>query len=71
MKKSSFLSGTKYESLAFAEESLISALPLVESIPAVQNYVRSALQIAREWGLDAEEFLNQAFGKLNKTARSA
>jgi len=60
----------KDESLAFAEESLIAALPLMESVPTVQNYVRTALEIAQEWGLDAEEFLNQAFGKLNKTARS-
>ncbi len=50
----------KEKSLAYAKEALVSALPLVEFLPAAKDYARLALQVAETWGLDAEEFLNEA-----------
>jgi hypothetical protein len=50
----------KEKSLNYAKEALVSALPLVEFFPVAQDYARSALQVAEAWGLDAEEFFNEA-----------
>lgn len=48
----------KEKSLAYAEEALVSALPLLESVPAVQDYACLALQVVEAWGLDTEDSLN-------------
>ena len=60
----------KEQSLGYAEEALVSALPLAESLPVAQEYARVALQVAEAWDLNTEEFLNQAIGTLDKTIRS-
>jgi Tetratricopeptide repeat len=60
----------KEKSLTYAKEAMVSALPLVEFLPVAKDYARSALQVAETWGLDAEEFLNEAIRKLDISIRS-
>ena len=47
-------------SLAYAKEAVVSGMPFEEFIPAVQNILHSALQVAEAWGLDKNAFWDEA-----------
>ena len=47
------------KSLALAKETIVSAWPFVERLPAAADYVRESMQIIEGWDLDAEAFLRE------------
>ena len=48
------------KSLVFVKETLVAAQPFVKSVPSVQNYASTALQVAEAWGLNKEGFIEEA-----------
>ena len=49
------------QSLAYAREALVSALPFVEVLPAAKQYAGTALQVVKAWGVDTKTFLEETF----------
>ncbi len=55
----------KTKSITYAEETLLSALPFLDSLPAAQEYTRTALQVVKAWGEDPQAFLQKIRDQLN------
>jgi len=49
----------KQKSLECVSEALRLALPLVETLPYTQEYIDTALNVIKAWGIDPEEFVKQ------------
>ncbi|MCW5800411.1 MAG: tetratricopeptide repeat-containing protein [Nitrospira sp.] len=48
------------KSLEHCREALVAAIPFVEMLPAAKNYARTALKVVEAWGLDRENFWEEA-----------
>ena len=59
------------KSLGYAKETLVAALPFMEVVPAVRNYVSAALQVAVAWGLDRKAFIEQVVTTLQSLKNKA
>jgi tetratricopeptide (TPR) repeat protein len=56
----------KTKSLSFAKETLEIALPFEKKLPAIKKMIDTALQVIKNWGLDADVFLAEIRAQLKK-----
>jgi hypothetical protein len=49
----------KERSLSYVREAMRILQPLVKTLPYTQQYMNSALQLVKAWGIDPQEFLKQ------------
>lgn len=47
------------KSLAYSKEALRCALPFVEHVPRAAQYAQSAMEVVKNWGLDADVFFQE------------
>ncbi len=59
------------KSLAFCKECIQSALPFAEHVPAAMNYIRTALQVVKAWGLEPEAFRNEIIAEMGGSGEGA